>query len=347
MVKKIFLFAVLVISMLIVSGCDVYEILYPDQAQTGAEKISDEEIAVVEDISEEVMTLDNASPEDGELAVEEVEVDIADEDLSSDANVVLVQETDMVSLVPTAEDPDEDALNFIFTSPLDEKGGWQTTYGDAGEYTATVTASDGQLTASKDVLIIVTKKEEAPTILSSSPDASAITINEAESASFEVSASDLNKDVLSYLWKIDGIEIGDKEKIEYKSTYDDAGSHTVKVIISDGIAESEKIWSLTVDNVNRKPQLTGLEDIRAMETDKVTISLDAMDEDGDPITYSIDDERFLQEGNSFVWETGYDDAGEYTLTITASDGAETASQEINVNIDNVNRAPVILDVVQK
>ena len=214
MVKKIFLFAVLVISMLIVSGCDVYEILYPDQAQTGAEKISDEEIAVVEDISEEVMTLDNASPEDGELAVEEVEVDIADEDLSSDANVVLVQETDMVSLVPTAEDPDEDALNFIFTSPLDEKGGWQTTYGDAGEYTATVTASDGQLTASKDVLIIVTKKEEAPTILSSSPDASAITINEAESASFEVSASDLNKDVLSYLWKIDGIEIGDKEKIE-------------------------------------------------------------------------------------------------------------------------------------
>ncbi len=347
MVKKMFLFAVLVISILIVSGCDVYQTLYPNQAQAGAEKISDEEIAVAEDVTEDVMTLDNASPESGELAVEEVEVDVANEELSSDADVVLVQETGMVSLVPNAEDPDKDAINFIFTSPLDEKGEWKTNYGDAGEYTVTITASDGQLTSSKDVLIIVQKKEEAPSITEYKPDTAAITIDEANSASFEVKASDLNKDVLSYLWKIDGVEIGDKDSIDYKSTYDDAGSHTVKVIVSDGVNEAEKIWSLTVNNINRKPQLTSIEDINVKENDKVTISLNAWDEDGDALTSSIDDERFQKEVNVFTWETGYDDAGEHTFTISVSDGADTTTQQIKVKVDNVNRAPVILDVVQK
>src|SRR3989338_8410297 len=58
--------------------------------------------------------------------------------------VVVVQETDVVSLAPEAEDPDKDtSLVFTFTSPLNENGEWKTAYGDSGEYKVTVTASDG------------------------------------------------------------------------------------------------------------------------------------------------------------------------------------------------------------
>ena len=84
----------------------------------------------------------------------------------------------MVSLVPKAEDPDKDTLTFTFTSPLDDNGEWQTNYGDAGEYTVTITASDGLLTTSKEVLIIVKKKEEAPVLESFEPKDTLIKIDE-------------------------------------------------------------------------------------------------------------------------------------------------------------------------
>lgn len=342
MVEKTILFAIIAVSLL-VSGCDVYQTLYAQQTQGDAEKISEDEIAILEDGAD----LDNESEKIGETISEEVEIDVDSKELAEDASVVLVQETDLVSLTPKAEDPDQDLLTFIFTSPLDDTGEWQTNYGDAGEYTVTVTASDGQLTASKEVLIIVKRKEEAPALESSKPQETAMTIDETGIIEFEAKASDLNNDVLRYLWKIDGVEVSDKDSMSYKATYDDAGSHTVKVIVSDGISDTEKIWSVTVNNVNRKPQLASIEDIEAKETDTIELSAEGWDDDGDMLTYSIDDDRFVQDGNAFRWDTTYDDAGEHKVTVSVSDGVDTTSQQVRVTIENVNRAPVILDIVQK
>ncbi len=346
MVEKRIFFAIIAISLLI-GGCGVYQNLYMQQNQGDAEKISENDIAIIDDGA----GLDNESEKNGEEITEEVDIEVTRDDegkeLAEDANVVIVQETDLVSLVPKAEDPDQDILTFIFTSPLDDKGEWQTNYGDAGEYTATITASDGQLTASKEVLIIVKRKEEAPALDSSEPQETALTIDEAGAIEFKAKASDLNKDVLRYLWKIDGVEVSDKDSMGYQTSYEDAGSHTVKVIVSDGVSETEKIWSVTVNNINRKPQLAGIDDIEAKETDTIKISAEGLDDDGDTLSYSIDDDRFVQDGNVFTWSTAYEDAGEYTVTVSASDGADTASQQVEIGIENVNRAPVILDIAQK
>jgi hypothetical protein len=101
-----------------------------------------------------------------EVAEEEVTEEEPTEEVTEEAAgekpvVIVVQETDLVSLSPEAEDPDSDtSIVFTFTSPLDENGEWQTSYGDSGEYTITVTASDGESTTSKEVLIIVNKREE-------------------------------------------------------------------------------------------------------------------------------------------------------------------------------------------
>ena len=346
MVEKIIFFAIIAISLL-VSGCDVYQTLYAQQNQADAEKISEEDIAILDDWA----ALDNESENIGEAITEEVDIDVAEDveskELAEDANVVIVQETDLVSLVPKAEDPDQDLLTFSFTSPLDDKGEWQTNYGDAGEYTATVTASDGQLTASKEVLIIVKRNEQAPALESSEPQEKAITIDEAGAIEFKAKASDLNNDVLRYLWKIDGVEVSDKDSMEYKTSYDDAGSHTVKVIVSDGISDTEQIWSVTVNNVNRKPQLASIDSIEVMETDTIKLSAEGWDDDGDTLTYLIDDDRFAQDGNVFTWATTYDDAGSHTATISVSDGADTVIQQVKITVENVNRAPVILDIAQK
>ena len=68
---------------------------------------------------------------------------------------VTANETDLVVISPTAADPDNDTLVFTFTPPLNNSGMWQTTYGDAGIYTTTVSVSDGELTDSQNVVINV------------------------------------------------------------------------------------------------------------------------------------------------------------------------------------------------
>ena len=50
-----------------------------------------------------------------------------------------IEETEKLSLDLKTDDPDEDILTYSYTGPLNEYGEWQTTYGDAGEYSATIT----------------------------------------------------------------------------------------------------------------------------------------------------------------------------------------------------------------
>ncbi len=274
--------------------------------------------------------------------------EVAEEKPKEKPVVIVVQEIDLVNLVPQAEDPDKaTTLIFTFTSPLNENGQWQTTYGDAGEYTITVTASDGESTVTRDVLIIVNKKEEAPVIDSAKPIETGLVIDETQSIEFSVVASDLNKDVLSYTWRLDGADAGTDSTYTYQSGYEDSGTHTVKVEVSDGISSTSKIWSVDVQNVNRKPMLEELEDIIAKETDLVTITALATDEDKDTITYAISDSKFKQEDNVFTWQTDYDSAGTYMVAISANDGSDTTEQEFTVTIENVNRPPVITDIIQK
>jgi len=67
---------------------------------------------------------------------------------------ISVNEGDTVTLIPTANDPDGDALTYTYT-------GWMTSdtyttgYQDAGIHTVTVTVSDGTLTDSQDVTVTV------------------------------------------------------------------------------------------------------------------------------------------------------------------------------------------------
>ncbi|MBI2649924.1 hypothetical protein HYX04_01270 [Candidatus Woesearchaeota archaeon] len=296
---------------------------------------------------EEAMEKEEKPPVTGEVTKEEAmerEIIVSEEK----PVVIVVEETELVSLSPQAEDPDKDTnLIFTFTSPLNENGEWQTAYGDAGEYTVTITASDGESTTSRDVLIIVNKKEETPTIDSAKPIESGLAIDETQAVEFSVAASDLNKDALSYAWKLDGADVGNEASYVYQSTYEDSGTHTVKVEVSDDLSSASKIWSVDVKNVNRKPVLEKIEDIKAKETDRITITALATDDDKDTITYSISDKRFEQEDNVFTWQTDYDSAGTYEVTVSANDGQDTTEQSFMVTVENVNRAPVITDIVQK
>ena len=258
-----------------------------------------------------------------------------------EAIALTVQETDFVSLITEAEDPDKDILTFTYSNPLNEEGQWKTNYGDAGEYTVAITASDGKLTTSKDVLIIVLKKEETPTIDSFKPEETAITIKETEKIDFGIKASDLNKDELTYSWKLDGDKVSSDNSYAFETTYDDSGSHTVKAEVSDETGAASQLWSVTVENVNRKPIMEKISTINVKETEIVTINLKASDPDNNEISFSISGPV----GDDGVWETTYEDAGRYTVAIVASDGEDSVSQDVTIVVENVNRPPVITGII--
>jgi len=331
------LYTILLITVFLISACDVYKTIYVQPSEEAEEVVVvPEEDIVIEDISE-------AEDIVSKIPETEVEEIVVVKEEVGEATVIIVDETKLISLVPKAEDPDKDQLIFTFTSPLDENGEWQTTYGDSGEYTITVTASDGKLTTSQDVLIIVNRKEEAPSIDRATPGGKVISIKETESAQFSIKASDLNNDELSYSWKLDGIEVSDEDSYRYETTFEDSGSHTVKVSVSDDSFTTEQLWSITISNVNRNPVLERLSDIEVKETETITIKPEAADPDGDEITFTISDPV----GDDGVWETTYEDSGTYTITVTASDGEDEVSQKVIVTVENVNRPPKILEIIQK
>lgn len=252
----------------------------------------------------------------------------------------IIEETEHINLLPRGYDPDEDILVYHFTTPLNAKGEWQTDYGDAGEYTVTVTVSDGEMSTSQDAVIIVNKKEEAPTIESFSPFEENIAIDENSNIEFSVIVTDKNDDELTYKWAVDGEDVSSEESYVYEAGYDSAGEHTIELTISDGVKEVIHRWILTVRNVNRKPELNKIQDITVKETEIVEIKPEILDEDGDEVTYTISDPV----GNDGTWETTYDDAGDYTVTVTITDNEDEVSQEVEITVENVNRAPIIIDV---
>ncbi len=90
---------------------------------------------------------------------------------------------------------------------------------------------------------------------------------------------------------------------------------------------------------NDKPILVPIQKITLFETEEVRITPHATDPENDPLTYTISDNRFSYRGDSFVWQTTNDDAGEYRLMLTALDGEFSDTTEVILEIKNKNRAP--------
>ncbi|MBW2989281.1 hypothetical protein KY358_03095 [Candidatus Woesearchaeota archaeon] len=379
MMRKLVVFGLILIFLL--SGCKEIKELYGIEAPGSEEYVpieaikvkesegiteqpasKEEDIPEIEEIVEEIIEeidKEEAKEKAAEVAEEEKAEETKEEEVKKaeeeapekpaglkgkEAKVLIIKETETVSLKPKATDPDGDTLTFAYTKPIDDNGKWETTYGSAGEYTVTITASDGELSSTKDVLIIVNKKEEVPVIDVFSPEKDSLEANENSKIEFSIKASDLNGDPLTYLWKLDGADVSKTEAYTYDISYDDAGQHTVKALVSDGVKETSRIWSLKVENVNRKPILEKITDIRIKETEKFILEPKASDPDSDALEFSLDSDKFKKEGGRFEWETGYDDSGEYSVTVTASDGTDKAIQTVKLTVDNVNRAPEILDI---
>ncbi len=156
---------------------------------------------------------------------------------------IVAKEGDLIKLNYYAFDPDQDKLYYTFSKPFNSQGEWQTGYNDAGDYAATVTVSDGQLTDTKAFKVTVLNTDRPPVI----SNVGNMTVKEGETVSYHPIVSDPDGDKVTVFYS------GWMNSSTYTTNYNDQGTHVVTVTASDGIESTSVDSTVTVINVNRPP----------------------------------------------------------------------------------------------
>ncbi len=253
--------------------------------------------------------------------------------LASSLKTFEVNETEKLSLRLKAEDPDSDELTFTFTSPLNDNGEWQTTYGDAGEYTSTITVSDWETEVSEEILIIVNRNEAEPVIDKFFPKEDSVTIDENSNIEFKVDASDLNNDELSCRWIVNDEVVSHDNEMLFEADYSAAGEYKISVVISDGVFNVSKEWNVNVNDVDVEGLVEQIEDAAVLETE--TAKLDLPDFKKYGLVYEISEPL----GNDNIWKTNYDHAGEYIVKIKVEGNGCKREKEVKITVENKDRPP--------
>ncbi|MCY3911649.1 MAG: leucine-rich repeat protein, partial [Chloroflexi bacterium] len=255
----------------------------------------------------------------------------------------------------------------------DPQGG---TGDDSNSYTLTVTATGGAgaraLTATQDLTVTVTDVNEAPTftsdatfstaenttdigtVVATDPDADdsvTYTLSGTDASSFAIGAGG----VLTFL-------AAPNFEDPQGGTNDDSNSYTLTVTASGGaddrVLTAAQDLTVTVTDANEPPTITSdatfslAENTTAVGTlvasdpdaaDSVSFALSGTDAD----LFAITSAGVLTFGAAPDYEAPQggpdDDANSYTLTVTATGGADdrvlTAAQDLTVTVTDVNEAP--------
>ena len=265
---------------------------------------------------------------------------------------ITVNEGDFVSLKPEAIDEDMDNIFYNFSKPLDQNGEWQTGYEDAGKYKITVTASDGKLKDTQQVLLIVEDKDRAPFF---EPLNDAF-VNENERLTFNVIATDPDGDKITYLtiglpdnatfinnkfkWKssFDTVKKNWFEKIMARIhiPYKPKRNFFVTFIAKSNDLKAEQTIKITVYEINRAPVLEKIGKITVNEGETLYLEPVATDPDGNKLKYS-----YSGFTNKKKRKIRYDEEGKHYTNILVSDGYLSDSENVTIIVKNTNRAPVI------
>jgi len=326
--KKVMVSLSILIMFLFLVGCLNYEAydvpedevvedsLIDEIAQIEAELIdSDSEVVEPETVEEEIVL-----PE----LTEEPVMDLGEE------QVINVKESEMVKLNAKVTDPDNDKVTYTFSKPLNALGEWQTNYGDAGDYLVTLAATDGKLTTERKIKIVVERVNVAPLV----EGVKDIRVREGATVKFEPKVSDPNGDPVS-------VKVSEPlTSGNFVTDHNSAGEYQITVLATDGELDTEKTFSLIINDVNVLPEVTNLVDIVVKEGETVNIKPEVADLDEDETIVTISEPV----GNDGVWETSFTDHGAYVVTVIVDDGKDRVTKKVKVTVEDVNMPPEIVDV---
>jgi len=227
---------------------------------------------------------------------------------------------------------------------------WTPGYNQSGSCEVTFSAADNgspQLSASERITITVTDTNRNP-VLNPIGNKS---VAEGATLSFTIGATDPDTgQTLTY--SASGLPNGaafnpQTATFTWTPGYDAAGAYTnVTFTAADNgnppLSASEQV-TLTVTNSNRAPVLGTLAGQSVAEGATLSYTVPASDPDNDPLTYGASGlpagANFDPQAGTLIWTPGYDAAGSYTVTVTASDATLSASGQVTIAVADTNRPP--------
>lgn len=262
----------------------------------------------------------------------------------------IATEGDLVNLRSIVEDPDEQdpshpigplgRLEIKFSYPFsDSNGVWQTKKGDVSIYNFTVTVTDGEYTEEKAYCIEVFLGNQPP-VLGNLND---IEVVAGETIELDPTCTDPDGEAVTITLAGDISSRGWLQERTKKTQEKEVGTHTVTVACSDrrGLATYK---SIRVSVLPRPAEATGQlqlivdpQEIVVKEGETVKIEPRIISESGKEV-------KVTYEGwmTSAEKQTTYNDAGSYTVIVTATDGVSTVQETVTVTVLNVNRPPQIV-----
>ena len=317
---------------------------------------------------------------DGELSVSEAfALNIAPVNdapvLAAPLSEAIYDEDSAIALaIPADSFTDVDGDTLILTATLangDPLPGWLAFDGEQfagtppqdfhGEFALTVTASDGEFSATSSFTLIIAPVNDAPAVLLPLPD-----LNGQEDTAFSLplptaGITDVDGDVLTFALEMaDGTPLPDW--LTFTGSYLEGtppahfnGSIDLRLIASDGEYVTTDSFVLAIDPINDAPLLLGpLANLASDEDAAMSLVLPLgafTDIDGDVLTFSLlkADGSKLPEWLLFDPASGaltgtppQNFAGGLDLVLSASDGEQSADASFRLTIDPVNDAPMLL-----
>ncbi|MFC1691267.1 hypothetical protein ACFL0W_03735 [Nanoarchaeota archaeon] len=301
---KMIIGVVLVLAILILSGCD--------QNYTGYQPINDSDN---ESSDSEGITIEkdsDAKESDTTKRTRRTKETDTEEETDTEKEETKEEETDSTESTATRKIVAIDPVVDNEENPDDTE---ETTDSETTE-----TASETETTETETTTTTTTSSDGTPTIK----------VKEGEIVKIGTKGTDADGDKLEYTFTA---PIGANG--EWQTDSEDAGEYEITVTATDGQSKVTKKVLVIVEEVNRAPVIESIAPITIKEGETATLSPVTSDPDGDELTITYGT-PFDNEGK---WEIGYESEGEKEVKVTVSDGKETASTTVKITVENVNRAP--------
>ncbi|MBI5777889.1 MAG: putative Ig domain-containing protein [Planctomycetes bacterium] len=266
-------------------------------------------------------------------------------------------EGSLLTFAISASDPASLPLTFVASGlpagsafyPVSKVFAWTPTYTQAGNYNVLFRVTNGvSLSDEETITVTVTDVNVTPVVAAITNK----TVSEGSLLIFAVSGSDAGNDVLTYtaVGMPSGANLNSSNgTFTWTPDYTQSGVYTgVTFRATDPIGlYDEKAITITVNNTNRTPTLSGIGNKAISETALLTFTIAGSDPDGDAITYTAtglpSGAAFTSTSATFAWTPSYSQSGNYTnVRFRVTDTGGLYNEEaISIAVTNVNRAPTL------
>ncbi len=284
-----------------------------------------------------------------------------------------VNEGDTLALTISASDPDGDGLslaaaNLASGAAFADNGdgtasfSWTPGFGQTGNFDVTFSATDDgapPATASETITISVGDVNRAPLLTPIGNQ----TVNEGVALQLTVMASDPDGDALTL--QASGLPQGatftdagnGTGSFAWTPGFAQSGNHVVSFTAMDGgtpVLNATESITITVGDVNRPPVLAAIGDRSVNEGELLQFAVSATDPDGNGLVLQLANAPLgaaLQDNGdgtgTLAWTPGFGEAGNYAITISATDDGAPVAQDqetLTITVGDVNRPPTVAPI---